>query len=98
MGHKRTIRPNLKKLSALFMAWNNTSWDTFTSKVRYYQRGFMGEPGEMEPGRSEFHEYPYSCICPKTPNNGTNHFSTQALQMQIVNRDINITDSVVSAY
>ncbi|XAR54943.1 hypothetical protein NMG60_11030290 [Bertholletia excelsa] len=65
MGHKRTIRPNAKKLSALFMAREKMDWDTFARKVRSCQRGFMGEPEEMRPGRDEFHEYPSSCICQK---------------------------------
>ncbi|KAA8521368.1 hypothetical protein F0562_012070 [Nyssa sinensis] len=65
MGHKRTIRPNAKKLSALFMARDQMDWDTFARKVKSCQRGFMGEPEEMRPGRGEFNEYPASCICQK---------------------------------
>ncbi|KAI4315248.1 hypothetical protein L6164_028078 [Bauhinia variegata] len=65
MGHKRTIRPNAKKLSALFMTRHQMDWDTFARKVKACQRGFMGEPDEMRPGRGEFHEYPYSCVCEK---------------------------------
>ena len=65
MGHKRTIRPNAKKLSALFMARSKMDWDTFSRKVKTYQRGFMGDPDEMRPGRGEFHEFPYSCVCKK---------------------------------
>lgn len=72
MGHKRTIRPNTKKLNALFLKRNRTSWNSFANKVRYYQRGFMGEPYEMKPGQREFLEYPYSCICYKPPRNNTN--------------------------
>lgn len=64
-GHKRTIRPNAKKLYSLFMNRNNMTWDMFTSKVRTYQRGFMGEPKEIRPGRGEFHENPAACICEK---------------------------------
>lgn len=63
MGHKRTIRPNAKKLSSLFKARNKMDWDVFARKVKSCQRGFMGEPDEMRMGRGEFHEYPYSCIC-----------------------------------
>ena len=66
MGHKRTIRPNTKKLSSLFMARHQMDWDTFAKKVKSCQRGFMGEPDEMRPGRGEFHEYPSSCICERT--------------------------------
>lgn len=65
MGHKRTIRPNAKRLSAIFMARDQMGWDTFAEKVKSCQRGFMGEPEEMRPGRGEFHEYPASCICKK---------------------------------
>ncbi|KAI4327132.1 hypothetical protein L6164_019631 [Bauhinia variegata] len=65
MGHKRTIRPNAKKLSALFMERHHMDWDMFTRKVKASQRGFMGEPDEMRPGRGEFHEYPYACVCEK---------------------------------
>ncbi|KAJ6327305.1 hypothetical protein OIU78_014224 [Salix suchowensis] len=63
-GHKRTIRPNAKKLSALFKARDHMDWDTFSKKVKASQRGFMGEPDEVRPGRGDFHEYP-SCICEK---------------------------------
>lgn len=63
MGYKRTIRPNAKKLSSLFMERQNMDWDTFSRKVKSCQRGFMGEPEEMRPGRGEFHEFPSSCIC-----------------------------------
>ncbi|KAK7346731.1 hypothetical protein VNO80_21254 [Phaseolus coccineus] len=65
MGHKRTIRPNAKKLSALFMSRHEMDWDTFAIKVKACQRGFMGEPDEMRPGRGEFHEYPSTCVCEK---------------------------------
>ncbi|XP_047171610.1 O-fucosyltransferase 29-like [Vigna umbellata] len=63
MGHKRTIRPNAKKLSTLFEARHQMDWDTFCRRVKSCQRGFMGEPDEMRPGRGEFHEFPSSCIC-----------------------------------
>ncbi|XP_068645628.1 O-fucosyltransferase 16 [Aristolochia californica] len=62
-GHKRTIRPNAKKLYSLFMNRSNMTWEAFTSKVRTYQKGFMGEPNEVRPGRGEFHENPSTCIC-----------------------------------
>lgn len=65
MGHKRTIRPNAKRLSALFAARNKMDWSSFSRKVKSCQRGFMGEPEEMRPGRGEFHEFPSSCICQK---------------------------------
>ncbi|EOA16373.1 hypothetical protein CARUB_v10004523mg [Capsella rubella] len=63
MGHKRTIRPNAKKLSALFMDREKMGWQTFAKKLKSCQRGFMGDPDEFKPGRGEFHEYPQSCIC-----------------------------------
>ncbi|KAL6982617.1 O-fucosyltransferase 16 [Sarracenia purpurea var. burkii] len=62
-GHKPTIRPNAKKLYRLFLNRANMTWDVFTSGVRTYQRGFMGDPKEVRPGRGEFHENPSSCIC-----------------------------------
>ncbi|OVA03190.1 GDP-fucose protein O-fucosyltransferase [Macleaya cordata] len=65
MGHKRTIRPNAKKLSSIFMTRHEMDWDTFARKVRSCQIGFLGEPEEMRPGRGEFHEYPSSCVCKK---------------------------------
>lgn len=65
MGHKRTIRPNAKKLSALFPARDKMGWNSFSRKVKSCQRGFMGEPEEMRPGRGEFHEFPSACICQK---------------------------------
>lgn len=65
MGHKRTIRPNAKRLSAIFMERDKMGWNTFARKVKSCQRGFMGEPEEVRPGRGEFHEYPAACICKK---------------------------------
>ncbi|ESQ53078.1 hypothetical protein EUTSA_v10027183mg [Eutrema salsugineum] len=63
LGHKLTIRPNAKKLYKLFTNRHNMTWDEFSSKVRRYQTGFMGEPDEMKAGQGEFHENPTSCIC-----------------------------------
>jgi hypothetical protein len=65
-GHKRTIRPNAKKLYSLFLNRTSMSWETFSSKVQTLQKGFMGEPNEIKPGRGEFHEHPMDCICAKT--------------------------------
>ncbi|XP_074263852.1 O-fucosyltransferase 16-like [Silene latifolia] len=65
-GHKPTIRPNAKKLSKLFVNRGNMTWEEFASKVRSYQRGFMGLPNEVRPGRGEFHENPSTCICEDT--------------------------------
>lgn len=66
LGHKRTIRPNAKRLYSLFLTRGNMSWDAFSSKVHMFQKGFMGEPKELRPGRGEFHENPSMCICEKT--------------------------------
>ncbi|CAM0903356.1 unnamed protein product [Alopecurus aequalis] len=65
-GHKRTIRPNSKKLWSLFLNRTSMSWDTFASKVKMFQKGFMGEPNEIKPGKGEFHEHPMDCICART--------------------------------
>ncbi|KAI5353593.1 hypothetical protein L3X38_006487 [Prunus dulcis] len=62
-GHKPTIRPNAKKLYRLFLSKENMTWGAFASSVRTYQRGFMGEPNEVRPGRGSFHENPHTCIC-----------------------------------
>ncbi|XP_072989072.1 O-fucosyltransferase 16-like isoform X2 [Typha latifolia] len=62
-GHKRTIRPNARKLSSLFLNRTSMSWDMFASKVSTFQKGFMGEPNEVKLGRGEFHENPSTCIC-----------------------------------
>ncbi|KFK44170.1 hypothetical protein AALP_AA1G223700 [Arabis alpina] len=65
-GHKPTIRPNAKKLYKLFLSKENTTWEEFASRVRTFQRGFMGEPKEVRAGRGEFHENPSTCICEDT--------------------------------
>ncbi|KAL2346187.1 hypothetical protein Fmac_000187 [Flemingia macrophylla] len=62
-GHKPTIRPNAKKLYRLFLNRSNSTWEVFASSVRNFQRGFMGEPKEVRPGRGGFHENPSTCIC-----------------------------------
>ncbi|KAL3638954.1 O-fucosyltransferase 16 [Castilleja foliolosa] len=62
-GHKPTIRPNAKKLYRLFENRYNMTWDEFAKGVRKSQRGYMGDPKEMRPGRGAFHENPASCIC-----------------------------------
>lgn len=68
-GHKPTIRPDAKKLYRLFMNKDNMSWEAFASKVGTYQKGFMGEPNEVRPGRGQFHENPTSCICGESGDN-----------------------------
>ncbi|XP_064935133.1 O-fucosyltransferase 6-like [Musa acuminata AAA Group] len=62
-GHKRTIRPNAKKLYSLFLNRTSMTWETFSSRICIFQRGFMGEPNEVRPGRGGFHEHPSACIC-----------------------------------
>lgn len=62
-GHKPTVRPNAKKLYRLFSNRNNMTWEEFASRVRTLQRGFIGEPQEVRPGRGVFHENPAACIC-----------------------------------
>lgn len=41
----------------------NMTWDEFSFEVRKHQKGFMGEPKEVRPGRGQFHENPSACIC-----------------------------------
>ncbi|MCD7446920.1 O-fucosyltransferase 29 [Datura stramonium] len=94
MGHKRTIRPNAKRLSALFMARHKMDWATFSRKVKSCQRGFIGEPEEMRPGRGEFHEFPSSCIC-KKPFNFSNVTSKEN-KYQISRRNPTILESRLS--
>ncbi|WVZ74251.1 hypothetical protein U9M48_022459, partial [Paspalum notatum var. saurae] len=69
-GHKRTIRPNARKLYSLFLNRTSMSWDTFASKVQTIQKGFMGEPDEALTGRGGFYEYPLDCICEKNKGRG----------------------------
>lgn len=45
------------------------SWDAFSAQVRIIQKGYMGEPMEISPGRGEFHANPAACICEKTVEN-----------------------------
>ncbi|MCO5575657.1 hypothetical protein L7F22_029461 [Adiantum nelumboides] len=60
-GHKRTIRPNAKKLKSIFLARHNMTWEAFRVKVKKYQKGFLGEPMDMRPGRGQFFENPSAC-------------------------------------
>lgn len=69
MGHKRTIRPNAKKLDVLFHKRNKMGWDIFSRKVKKVQRGLLGDPDDIRPGRDDFHEFPSSCICQRIPAN-----------------------------
>ncbi|XP_058785509.1 O-fucosyltransferase 16-like [Vicia villosa] len=81
-GHKPTIRPNAKKLYRLFLNRSNLTWDVFASSVRTFQKGFMGEPKELRPGRGGFHENPSTCICEDSvakaaKNSGPRKFSNK---------------------
>lgn len=69
MGHKRTIRPNAKKLNVLFRRRKQMGWDMFSRKVQRAQRGLMGEPDDIRPKQDDFHEFPSSCICLRKPGN-----------------------------
>jgi hypothetical protein len=51
------------------MKRGNMSWDAFASQVRTVQKGYMGEPMEITPGRGEFLANPAACICEKTGRN-----------------------------
>ncbi|KAM0043719.1 putative GDP-fucose protein O-fucosyltransferase [Helianthus debilis subsp. tardiflorus] len=100
MGHKRTIRPNARKLSALFLQRENMLWTTFSKKVKSAQRGFMGEPDDMKPGLN-FHEYPSSCICKKSfnyshPDNKrmTNNASSYGHEEGVNSRDNDASSSL----
>ncbi|XP_020599769.1 uncharacterized protein At1g04910-like [Phalaenopsis equestris] len=73
-GHKRTIRPNAKKLYSVCQNRTSMTWDVFASKVRTFQKGFMGEPNEIKPGRGEFHENPSTCICDKSEGSSSAQF------------------------
>ncbi|EEC84004.1 hypothetical protein OsI_30207 [Oryza sativa Indica Group] len=80
-GHKRTIRPNAKRLYSLISNRRNMSWDSFSSRVRMVQKGFMGEPKELRPGRGEFHENPSTCICEKTVSKTVAKSNSQSEQV-----------------
>ncbi|KAM0886999.1 hypothetical protein ACQ4PT_029349 [Festuca glaucescens] len=83
MGHKRTIRPNTKKLNVLFQARNQMGWDIFSRKVKKIQRGLMGEPDDARHGRDDFHEMPSSCICQRIPANRSVTVQTDKLAAQV---------------
>ncbi|XP_024514901.1 O-fucosyltransferase 16 isoform X1 [Selaginella moellendorffii] len=64
-GHKRTIRPNAKKLGSFFGLRQEMGWEQFAAKLRSLQKGFMGDPMERSSRRDIF-ENPRVCICDKT--------------------------------
>ncbi len=46
-GHRRTIRPNVKKLNNLFPLFDTMPWENFAAQVQEIQKGFMGDPMEV---------------------------------------------------
>lgn len=58
------------------MSRDTMSWNTFSRKVISCQKGFMGEPEEMKPGRGDYYEFPYSCVCKKPFKYFNNESST----------------------
>ncbi|KAH9538419.1 hypothetical protein CY35_15G003300 [Sphagnum magellanicum] len=64
-GHRRTIRPNVKKLNNLFPLFDTMPWENFAAQVQEIQKRFMGDPMEVPPGQGQFHENPLQCICEK---------------------------------
>ena len=86
MGHKRTIRPNAKKLNVLFQRRNQMGWDMFSLKVQKVQRGLMGEPDDIRPKQDDFHEFPSSCICLRKPRNISVTTWTESLRAHEVDK------------
>ncbi|KAF7829491.1 O-fucosyltransferase 16 [Senna tora] len=97
-GHKPTIRPNAKKLYRLFLSKTNMTWEVFASGVRTFQRGFMGEPKEVRPGRGVFHENPSTCICEdsvadKNKISEPRKYGKDSLtKKNVINGDLNVDD------
>ncbi|EYU42230.1 hypothetical protein MIMGU_mgv1a025229mg [Erythranthe guttata] len=95
-GHKPTIRPNTKKLQKLFLNRDNTTWEEFSSHVREFQTGFMGEPLTNEVNntkKGEFHENPWSCICENSERRTSRSSSRSSKE------DVDISnDEVLSEY
>ncbi|XP_027353664.1 O-fucosyltransferase 16 [Abrus precatorius] len=95
-GHKPTIRPNAKKLYRLFLNRSNLTWEVFASSVRTFQKGFMGEPKEVRPGRGGFHENPSTCICEDSvakadKNSGTRKYGKDtAMKKNVANDEPNV--------
>ncbi|KAG2652946.1 protein ROOT HAIR SPECIFIC 17-like isoform X2 [Panicum virgatum] len=86
-GHKRTIRPNTRKLNSLFLNRTSMSWDRFASEVQTFQKGFMGEPNEVEPGRGGFYEYPLDCICKKSKARTEHKDTTDIMENHLAGRE-----------
>ncbi|XP_038979778.1 O-fucosyltransferase 16-like isoform X2 [Phoenix dactylifera] len=92
-GHRRTIRPNAKKLYSVFLNRTCMAWEAFASKVRTCQKGFMGEPNEVRPGRGEFHENPSTCICENSKKESATTYHIQS-KIGIENGKSNSTRSI----
>ncbi|EPS60639.1 hypothetical protein M569_14161, partial [Genlisea aurea] len=97
-GHRPTIRPNAKKLYRLFMNRDNMTWEGFESRVLAFQKGFMGEPKEVRPGRGVFHGNPAACICEDSEAKASGSLlpakdNTVGLLLE-ADVDLNVTDDV----
>nr|CAB3454128.1 unnamed protein product [Digitaria exilis] len=54
-------------------------------EVQIIQKGYMGEPMEISPGRGEFHANPAACICEKTGKNSVAVKSISRSNQELVN-------------
>ena len=63
LGHRVTIRPNLRKLGALLMTTANRTETDVEAGIRAAQRGFTGEAMEPSAKGGGFYENPRACIC-----------------------------------
>eukprot|EP00270_Netrium_digitus_P014438 TRINITY_DN4903_c0_g1_i1.p1 TRINITY_DN4903_c0_g1~~TRINITY_DN4903_c0_g1_i1.p1 ORF type:complete len:243 (-),score=57.69 TRINITY_DN4903_c0_g1_i1:57-740(-) len=61
LGHRRTIRPNKKKIALLMMQREQMTRSEFTLRVQMAQKGFMGDP--LENLGLPFFENPQACFC-----------------------------------
>ncbi|KAJ1411504.1 putative O-fucosyltransferase, plant [Sesbania bispinosa] len=97
-GHKPTIRPNAKKLYRLFLSRSKLTWEDFASSVHTFQKGFMGEPKEIRPGRGGFHENPSTCICEDSvakvdKNSGRRKYGNDnAMKKNVSNGGLDVVD------
>ncbi|XP_057435141.1 O-fucosyltransferase 16-like isoform X2 [Lotus japonicus] len=97
-GHKPTIRPNAKKIYRLFLSRSNMTWEVFASGIRTFQKGFVGEPKEVRPGRGGFHENPHTCICEDSgakvdKNSGPRKFGKDSIpQKNVANEEVDVED------
>ncbi|CAL0326966.1 unnamed protein product [Lupinus luteus] len=97
-GHKPTIRPNGKKLYRLFLGRSNLTWEVFASGVRTFQKGFIGEPKELRPGRGGFHENPSTCICEDSVAKVDKHSGSRKIgkdnvtKKNVANDDLDVDD------